>query len=128
MRRVPVPLVPRSIRWLGVLVVVAVIVHFSLITVPPKPPEPGPFWDKQLHFVAYATFTVALAYATVGHRDEPRRRAALVVAAALVFGALIELCQGLLSYRSFGWGDLLANALGPDSARSGCSPSAGFST
>jgi len=104
--------VPAIVRWFGVLAVVAVIVHFSLITVPPGPPEPTSFWDKQLHFVAYAAFTVALAYATVDHKDDPRRPAVLVVGVALLFGALIELCQGQLAYRSFGWGDLLANALG----------------
>lgn len=112
MRRIPVPLAPRALRWLGVLVVVAVIAHFSLVTVPPEPAEPGRFWDKQLHFVAYAAFTAALAYATVGRRDDPRRRAVAVVGAALLFGAAIEVCQGALAHRSFGWGDLLANALG----------------
>jgi VanZ family protein len=113
-RRLSVPLVPAIVRWFGVITVVAVIVYYSLVTVPPEPPgvEPGSLWDKRLHFVAYATFTGALAYATVDHRKKALHRAVAVLGVALLFGALIELAQGMLSYRSFGWGDLLANALG----------------
>jgi VanZ family protein len=112
MARLRFPLLPKPLRWLGVVVVVAVIVYFSIVTNPPRPPTPTPFWDKHLHFVAYAGLALALAYATARQRDRPYRRAALVVGGAIAFGALIELAQGTLSYRYFGWGDLLANTLG----------------
>jgi len=36
----------------------------------------------------------------------------VVLGAAMVVGIAIELLQGLLPSRYFGWGDLLANALG----------------
>ncbi|WP_313692508.1 VanZ family protein [Halorarum halobium] len=111
MRRLPFPLVPRALRWLGVLAVLGVIGHFSLGAVPPAPPEPTPFWDKRLHFAAYAGLGLSLAYATVG-ADDASRRVAVVLGGALAFGALVELLQGTLPNRYFGWGDLLANCLG----------------
>ncbi|QLG28654.1 VanZ family protein [Halorarum halophilum] len=112
MDRVRFPLLPRSLRWLGVLGVAGVICYFSLVTVPPEPPSPTPFWDKRLHFAAYAGFALVLAYATANLREHPSRRVALVIGGALAFGAGIELLQGATPHRYFGWGDLLANALG----------------
>ena len=112
MGRVRVPLLPRSLRWLGVLGVAGVIGYFSLLTVPPEPPSPTPFWDKRLHFAAYAGFALLLAYATANRLERPYRRAALVLGVVVAFGAGIELLQGVTPHRYFGWGDLLANALG----------------
>ncbi|WP_256301949.1 VanZ family protein [Haloarchaeobius salinus] len=112
MARLRFPLLPKPLRWLGVVGVLLVIVYFSIVTVPPKPAGTTPFWDKHLHFVAYAGLALALAYATARRRDQPYRRAALVIGGAVGFGVLIELAQGTLSYRTFGWGDLLANTLG----------------
>lgn len=114
MRRLPVPLLPRWLRWTAVLAVVSVVVYFSLVTTPPRPPDPmeTPFWDKHLHFAAYFGVALTLAYATAHHRDRPYRRAGAVLGGAIVFGAIIELAQGLLPHRYFGWGDLLANCLG----------------
>ncbi|WP_136689064.1 VanZ family protein [Halorhabdus amylolytica] len=113
MRRPPVPLVPRTLRWGFVLVTLAVVVYFSLVTVPPRPPATRtPFWDKYLHFLAYFGVGLALAYATATYRDRPSVRAGLVLGGAIAFGAAIELFQGALPHRYFGWGDLLANCLG----------------
>ena len=114
MRRLPVPLLPRLLRWGGVLVAGSVVVYFSLITAPPRPPAAieTPFWDKHLHFVAYFGVALTLAYATAHYRDRPYRRAAVVFGGAIAFGAGIELFQGALPHRYFGWGDLLANCLG----------------
>ncbi|QLG61102.1 VanZ family protein [Halorarum salinum] len=111
MRSIPVPLFPRSLRWLGVCAVVVVISYFSLGSVPPEPPTPTPIWDKHLHFISYAGLALALAYATVDHYTSSRRRV-LVLGGAIAFGVLIELLQGTTPHRYFGWGDLLANALG----------------
>lgn len=112
MNSVDIPLLPRLVRWVGVLAVVGIIVHYSLITVPPEPPSKPSLWDKQLHFAAYAMFALTLAYATVDYRDHPRRRGVAVFCLAVGFGMCIELLQGMLSYRYFGWGDMLANMLG----------------
>lgn len=111
-RTVPVPLVSQLIRVLAVAIVLAIICYFSLLTAPPASPTTQPFWDKQLHFAAYAGLTLALAYATVHHRNRPLVRAALVVGGAIIVGALIELVQGITPDRYFAWSDLLANCLG----------------
>lgn len=111
-RRMRVPLVPRPLRLLGVVAVLAVIGYFSLFTAPPQAPGRTPFWDKHLHFAAYAGLALSLAYATVRLRDRPFRRALVVFGGALLVGAGVELLQGTMPARYFGWGDLLANALG----------------
>lgn len=112
MSRVRFPLLPRPVRLLGVAGVLAVIGYFSLVAAPPASPTRTPFWDKHLHFAAYAGLALSLAYATVRLRDRLARRALVVVGGALLVGAGVELLQGSLPNRYFGWGDLLANALG----------------
>jgi len=112
MSRVPVPLVPRWLRWTAVSLVTAVIIYFSIVTTAPAPPEPGPIWDKKLHFAAYAGFAYALAYATVEWRARPRRRIGGVLAIAVLFGFGIELVQGPLPMRYYSVADLLANGIG----------------
>ena len=113
MRRLRFPLFPAALRWVGVAAVAAVIVYFSLITAPPATrPDPGPFWDKKLHFAAYLGLGLALAYATATSRDEPARRALLVFVGAVAFGVLVEVLQGPLPNRYFSYGDMLADAVG----------------
>ncbi|WP_435063667.1 VanZ family protein [Halobaculum sp. EA56] len=112
MSRLAVPLLPRRVRYAGVAAALAVIVYYSLLSAPPSSPGDTPFWDKHLHFVAYAGLALALAYATVRYRDRPGLRTALVFGGALAVGVAIELLQGTLPNRYFGRGDLLANALG----------------
>ncbi|SHH68095.1 VanZ family protein [Halobaculum gomorrense] len=109
---IPFPLLPRWLRYLGVVAVLGVIGYFSLLTAPPSAPSQTSFWDKRLHFAAYAGLALALAYATVRYRDRPAVRATAVVGGALGVGIGIELVQGTLPNRYFGWGDLLANTLG----------------
>lgn len=111
-RAVPVPLFPRSVRFLALGAVLGVICYFSLFTAPPGPPTKQPFWDKQLHFVAYGGLALAFAYATVHCRDRPLVRGVLVLGGTLGVGVLIELTQGLTPDRYFAWGDLLANSVG----------------
>lgn len=112
MRRVRFPLLPRPLRWFGVVVVAIVLVYFSLLTTTPTPPGPGPFWDKKLHFAGYAALGLSLLYATAASQRSPTRRAALAIGAAVAYGVLIELLQGPLPERYFSYADMLANALG----------------
>lgn len=110
--RLHVPLLPRAVR-LGMLgAVVATIIYFSLAVSPPSAPTRQPFWDKHLHFVAYAGLAMAFAYATVQYRTRPLFRGAVVIGGTIAIGLLIELVQGVLPTRYFRWGDLLANCLG----------------
>lgn len=112
MTRIPFPLAPRWLRWAGVAGVAATIVYFSLVTAAPAPPEPGPIWDKKLHFAAYAGFAFALAYATVEWQPRQTVRGGVVLGVALAFGAAIELAQGQLPARYYSNVDLLANLIG----------------
>ncbi len=64
----PVPLASAWLRWTGVGVVAAVIFYASILIAPPETvldARPGlvPL-DKWRHFLAYAAFGYALAYAT----------------------------------------------------------------
>jgi len=62
--------------------------------------------DKVLHGVTFAF--LALWYTGQYSKSAYARLATGLVA----FGALIELCQLMVSYRSAEWGDLLADAIG----------------
>lgn len=110
--RVPVPLVPRRVRWAAVGVIALAIVYFSLITVPAKPPGAGPLWDKQMHFAAYGGLALVMAYATVRFRSRPYLRGMLVIGVVALFGGLIEVLQGMVPYRYFSVWDGVANFLG----------------
>lgn len=108
MRRLPVPALPPAARYAGVLAVAAGIAYFSLTGDPPAQP-PGN--DKTLHFVAYATLGLAIAYATLDDR-RPLVRAVLIVGGAGFYGVGIELVQWSLPARYFGPGDIAANLIG----------------
>lgn len=114
MSRLGLPLVPAPFRWAIVVAVALVIFANSIVFVPPTPPgaEPGPFWDKRLHFAAYATLTLSLAYATARSDLEPPTRLMGVLFFAMGYGIAIELLQAPLPDRFFSYADLLANALG----------------
>ena len=63
--------------------------------------------DKTSHVITYAILS---GYFSVLAR---RARALYrVVAGVMIYGALIELAQGMTGYRYAEWGDLLANGLG----------------
>ena len=109
---IPVPLLPRWLRYLGVVSVAGVLLYFSVLTTPPvSPPEPGPLWDKKLHFVGYGALTLALAYATV-HLQPWSRRIALVVVLPVAYGLLIEGLQLPQPTRYASFADALANLIG----------------
>lgn len=110
---VSLPVLPRVVRVGGLIAVVSVIVYFSLLDTPTPPSgPPGPFWDKQLHFVAYGALTVATAQATIEYRDLGWTRVLGVVAFAFAFGVGIELVQWPLAERYASVGDAAANAIG----------------
>ncbi|WP_435196305.1 VanZ family protein [Natronomonas sp. EA1] len=111
MSRIPFPAFPRPVRYAGVAAVIAVIAYFSLFGVVSQPGT-GPWWDKKLHFAAYAGLGLAMGYATIHHRDRPAYRIGLILLVAGGYGALIEVIQWGLPYRYFGWGDLAANLVG----------------
>ena len=62
--------------------------------------------DKLLHGITFAL--LALWYTGQYSRTSYARLAAALVG----FGALIELCQFVVPYRTAEWGDLLADAIG----------------
>lgn len=108
------PLLPRPVRWAFVALVVITIFVGSVILVPPDP-TPGiiPFWDNQLHFAAYASLALALAYGT-GDAEE-RRSLVQILTLFLVtvaYGASIEAVQFLPPERHPSLADALANGIG----------------
>jgi VanZ family protein len=109
------PLLPRWARYAAAALVFAAVTAGSVTgNVPSSPPEfaLGEFFDKFLHFCAYAGLALALAYATAHWRDAPYRRAAIVFGVAVGYGLLMEFVQAPIPNRYFSLGDALANALG----------------
>lgn len=112
MRQLGVPLLPARIRWLFVAAVAGVIFVYSILIAPAAPPEPGPLWDKKLHFAAYAALAATLAYATARSELGSTRRLLAIVGIAIGYGIAIELLQAPLPDRYFSYADMAANALG----------------
>ena len=115
--QIPVPLVPKAIRWAAVGALGAFILYGSLITVPETvvdqtQPEGLPLhlWR---HVVAYFTLACALAYAT-DHWELPRlQNALLVIGLAALYGALMEFGQAFVPHRTdFLITDVAANTFG----------------
>ncbi|AQL44226.1 hypothetical protein BV210_16565 [Halorientalis sp. IM1011] len=117
MRRVPVPLVPAWLRWLGVAIVAAFVFVTSVVVAPPPEPiVPGKVeiipLDKWRHFLAYGAIAYALAYA-LADSDRPRTHlAASVFCVTVLYGIGIELWQWTIPNRFFSVGDAYANAIG----------------
>lgn len=114
MRRLPLPVLPRWLRWAAVALAAAAICYQSLLTAPPETvPKPGfaPL-DKWLHVVAYAGLGLTVAYALVDSRYGRAGRALRLVVAVGLYGALIEVLQAPLPERYFALDDLVANTIG----------------
>jgi VanZ family protein len=117
--RLPIPLLPRTLRIAAVALVAAVICYFSVLDAPPaQPPAGGGLLSSLslLHVVAYAGLSLALAYATVELSDRPARRVALVLGVAVGYGVAVELLQAPLPERYYSVADMVANALGASAA------------
>ena len=112
--RLSLPLLPRWARYAAAVLVFTAVTVTSVTGNVPQPPPGGfgEFWDKYLHFGAYAGLALALAYATVHWRAQPYRRAAIVLTVAVGYGLLMEFVQGPLPNRYFSLADAMANALG----------------
>jgi VanZ family protein len=120
--RLRLPLLPWWLRWAAVAGLAAFIFYTSIVTVPPETvvdqTNPGGLdafelgLDKWRHFLAYATFGYALAYATTDWEVETRRLAALVLVATVLYGVGIEFGQSQIPERYFSMNDAYANAFG----------------
>jgi len=112
-----VPLLPAWLRWLAVAAVAVFIFYVSIVTAPPSTavdsakPNPLPL-DKWRHFVAYAAFGGALAYATTDWEFDNRTLAVAVIGITVLYGVGIEFGQSMIPDRYFSLGDAYANALG----------------
>lgn len=114
-RSLRIPVLPRSLRVGGVVLVAAVIVYFSLFDSPggPGPLPMGPLGlvhlDKWYHAAGYAALGGALGYATL---DVDARTLAAIFLLAAGYGVAIELVQAPLPDRAFSYADMGADALG----------------
>jgi len=115
------PLLPRWLRWLAVTGVAGFIFYASVLTVPPETaaeavdaakPTDAIALDKWRHFLAYAAFGGALAYATSDWDVDRRVLAVGVVGVTVLYGVGIEFWQSQLPERYFSLGDAYANAVG----------------
>jgi VanZ family protein len=74
-------------------------------------------WDKLLHAASYSTLTILIVWAYAGRLSLRGVSLGWICAPAILFGGLMEICQGLLtSNRTAELGDLLANATGVGAA------------
>ena len=117
MSRLRLPLVPRSLRLVGVLSVAATILYFSVFTPPGSGAiQTGPLgvlpYSTWLHGLAYAGLAVTLAYALQDSPWRDRTVLVLVFLVAVGYGGSIELLQSTLDARTADVGDLLVNAVG----------------
>ena len=74
----------------------------------PKMPLPS---DKVEHFIAYG-ITSILIFRHLAAKGWRNRMSVFSVLTASLYGALIEILQGLTPYRQFSFGDMAANAAG----------------
>ncbi len=86
------------------------------LSLDPAPPQPsmGPFaWDKFQHATAYGLLALLWGNFLVTYRHCRRRCWLMAFAGSVVFGALLEMAQGVLTTaRSAEFGDLMADAVG----------------
>jgi len=105
-----VPLLPRRLRWLLVILLAGFIFSVSIVTAPPETIvdqgklDPIPL-DKWRHFVAYAVLGYALAYATAERCPERRVDGILIAGVVIAYGLGIEFGQSTLPERFFSPGD-----------------------
>ncbi|ACV12343.1 hypothetical protein Huta_2176 [Halorhabdus utahensis DSM 12940] len=106
----------RSLRWLVVLVVTAILFVAAVVEPSSDIARSGPFGlltqATWLHVFGYAFFSLTLVYALLDTPDEPTLHPAVVPIIVVAYGILLELVQLLIPYRSFGVGDILADAVG----------------
>jgi hypothetical protein len=105
------PAVPRSVRYAGVICWALAILVASVT-------EPGDAVPRTLFGVGFTVYLHLLAYAAlagaIGYALLSADRRALIVAATLatLYGAVIELFQGMIPYRTMAAADGVINAVG----------------
>jgi VanZ family protein len=114
--KIRLPLLPVWVRWTFVTCVAGFIFYTSILTSPPTYVDPAkpdllPL-DKWRHFVAYAVFGGALAYASADWTVKWKYTAIFVIGTVIIYGVGIEFGQSLIPERYFSLGDAYANALG----------------
>lgn len=127
---VRIPLLPNPVRWLVPLAVAGLICYWSLVTTPPtslslestvSSTEPTPAASglslelstpHVRHAVAYATLTLALAYALVDRELPIHHKAVLVFSVATGYGAMMEIGQLFQPDRTASILDVMINAVG----------------
>jgi VanZ family protein len=105
------PVAPRPLRYAGVVVCALVILYASVTAVDDGVPTTlfGIGTTVYLHAIAYAGFTGAIGYARLA---ADRRVLLLAAGISTLYGIVIELVQGTLSYRTMSLLDALINAGG----------------
>lgn len=116
-RTIPVPFVPRPVRWGGVFGIAAVIFYGSLVTVPETlvddvQPELVALHHWR-HLVAYFTLALSVAYASDHWEVSRWSHAFVVIAIATLYGIGIEFGQSFVPHRSdFLVTDVIVNFVG----------------
>ena len=87
---------------------VGILIAIWILSFLPGSAMPSVFGSDKLHH-ALAYFACMFAWGQWFTRPVPRLKLAIIF---IVMGALIECLQGLTSYRSFEWLDMLADAVG----------------
>ena len=109
--RLPLPVFPRSLRYLAVAIVCGIIFYFSVLAIPPDTPAPDgtdlPTWR---HFLAYFVLGLSIAYTLTDRPISRKRKALLVLVLATGYGAVIELAQGFVPERHMALTDVFINA------------------
>jgi VanZ family protein len=100
---------PRRWQVAGILLLASVLLLAIVPAIWFWPQDPGKTWslsDKWLHGI---TFAVLALWFSGQYAREAYWKLAVGL---LAFGALIEICQRMISYRTAEWNDLFADMLG----------------
>lgn len=102
-----IPYMIISRKLLIILFIAYTILIGYLCLSPPGDGAGFQIWDKAAHALAYTGFAL-LCCLTAGNG----RQLAILIALCFLFGIIIELLQGLTSYRQASLNDQLANSIG----------------
>jgi VanZ family protein len=101
-----------KLGWTMLTVWGGTILVLSLIPSPPHICNRFLSWDKFQHASAYAVFTL-FGYLAFTRLTDHKRRIIAAMVVAVVFGAMIEVAQGLFTAtRQADYRDVVANAFG----------------
>ena len=98
---------PKSLLIARLCLLSYFILIISLSLMPMGKEMPMQIWDKAAHAMAYVGFAAIATLCTLHHRHF-----LLYLAGFILFGASIEVAQGMTPYRSFSYADMLANSTG----------------